>query len=122
MRSAPPNAIGWTKSAEWEEAGPDLAQTLVDAGVTSTIIDLPSIAGLGGAAYLTCYTSPLTGLPVTVLCLPVRYDVDLFGEHYRYFEGTDEAAARQMDWPTLYGQMRDLLAEHHSVRTLTHDQ
>lgn len=110
-----PNNIGLTALRTWDSSytsSPPLIDQMTASGVAHTVHQLPQIVGMGGNAYLLCYTSPKTSTPVTVLVVPHRSDVDQFAEDYFYFEGMDESAAVAGDfearWAELYDLARDM--------------
>ena len=100
-RTFPPNPWGLTHYNTWGDldASPPLESQLQRAGVPYDQGDIPHLLGLAGCAYLVFYTSTRTGLPVTVLCIPHRSDIDTWSVEYFYFEGMARAAAlRDENW------------------------
>lgn len=85
-----------------------LADQLEKQSVPYTTTGLPRIVGTGGAATLIHYISPATGKPVTVLCVPLRIEIDCCGERYYYFIGMDRESSRRHDWIQIYESCKDL--------------
>jgi hypothetical protein len=110
---AAPNDFGLTGIGEWDGMldARTLHQQLDAQGVTSERVALPQIVGMGGSAELLFYTSPRSGQPVTVLCVPHRYDVDGFAETYYYFEGMGRAEALAGDWEVAWAERYDRAEE-----------
>lgn len=109
MKVLPDNPHGLTYTAHWTDlaSGSPLADQLDAAGVAYERRDVPTIVGMAGCAYTLTYPSArLDGRPVTVLCIPTRYDVDAWAETYWYAVGMDQAAAHLADWTAAYDWTR----------------
>jgi len=110
MENAPENTIGLTKIGGWEDMSSHqpLTDQLDAAAIAYTRSEIPTIVGMGGPAYTVFYASPKTGNAVTVLCVPVRYEVDGFAEDYYYFEGMAPEAVGADGWTNTYDECRRL--------------
>jgi len=108
------NDFGLTQIGQWTDyqSSPPLDEQLTQRGIEFDRADIPHLVGMGGCAYLIFYCSPNSGKPVTVLCVPVRADIDSFYEDYWYFEGMsrEQALADEQIWLTRYDLCRALLA------------
>lgn len=104
------NTIGLKQSKSWSDMSTDapLVDQLDQQQIAHVEIVIPNLVGLGGSAYLCEYTSPATGKAVTVLCVPIRYEIDGFAEDYYYFEGLALDDAQALDWIDLYDACREL--------------
>jgi len=102
------NDIGLSQHVEIEIGAdqPALIDVLQRLDIPYETFKLENIVGMGGAAYLLWYTSRKTGKPVTVLCIPLQWDVDSFGEEYFYFEGLTKEEALQRDWIKVYDKAK----------------
>lgn len=112
MEQAPPNEIGFTRFAYWADGyGSTLEGRLEERKIPFTKAEIPHLIGMAGCAYLLFYQSPNTGLQVTVLCVPLRYDIDGFMEEYYAFEGKgrDEALQDEKWWLQAYDTCRKLM-------------
>jgi hypothetical protein len=114
MQTIEPNDIGLSLVATWSDlsaAGP-LVDQLDKAGVRYECQQIPHLLNWhGGESYLVFYDSPKTGKPTTVLCTPIRYDIDAFAEDYFYFVGMTQAAALEIGeagWLTRYDRCCEL--------------
>jgi hypothetical protein len=81
------NTLGCTAYAEWSSdfPGQPLADQLHQAGVAVERLETPHLGGWAGNAYLLLYTSPKTGQPMVVLCVPRMIAADAGAESYFYF-------------------------------------
>lgn len=111
----PPNKIGLTKFNYWSDMQPnkDLREQLQDRGIEFSEIPITHLVGMAGNAALVFYISPVSGKPVTVLAVPIRYEIDSFAEEYYIFEGmTKEQALRDEEWWLIaYDAARHLVRE-----------
>ena len=111
---APDNPFGMTRYAWWSDLAEiqsgtkPLRDQLTAQNVTFEEEQIPYIVGMAGTAALLFYTSPRTGQPVTVFCIPHRYDVDSWAEDYYYFEGLSKDEALAKDWSEVYDFARAL--------------
>ena len=107
MLPMPANDIGLSFYNGWTDlmAGDPQEAQLQAAGRHYEKIDITHIVGMGGCAYLLCYTS-LKGEPVTVLVVPLRGDIDSFAEDYYYFLGMtqEEATKDESAWLARYDE------------------
>jgi hypothetical protein len=110
---AAPNDFGLTKIGEWDGMldGKTLHQQLDAEGVGYERVALSQIVGMGGSAELVLYTSPRSGQPMTVLCVPHRADVDQFAETYYYFEGMPRQDTLAGDWEVAWAERYDQAEE-----------
>jgi hypothetical protein len=106
--------FGLTRVAECDYSSDPIETALGKQAIGFERRELPHIIGMGGNAWLLSYTSPKTGLPVTVLAVPHRYDVDDFTEEYFYFEGMAWSAALagdvDLEWAERYDRCKKALA------------
>jgi hypothetical protein len=88
----------------------------LERGVAFDHVEVPHLLTTIGACWLTCYISPLTGKPVTVLTVPDNGGGDDPGETYYYFEGMtrEQATENERWWLDNIDTMNELL--HASVR------
>lgn len=110
--NVPSNSFGLTKCMVWDDlasSSPQLLEQLEKAKVVFEKSELPHIVGMGGNAYLVSYVSPKTSLPVTVLCVPHRDDIDSWYEEYFYFEGLQKDSVSEDKWIDLYDECRTLV-------------
>lgn len=111
MTPAKPNTLGVTGTASWSDLsrGDPLADQLKKAEIQFDRIDVPHLVGMAGSAYLVCYVSPRSGKPMTVLCVPVRYEIDGWAEDYFYCEGMtrEQALADENHWLKVYNSRRE---------------
>jgi hypothetical protein len=102
--------FGLTRILVCDYSGDPIETALGKQGIPAARRELPGIVGMGGAAWLLGYLSPKTGLPVTVLAVPHRYDIDQFAEEYFYFEGLSWADALagdvDVEWARRYDRCR----------------
>ena len=113
MQPVADNEIGLTGFATVTDPRRDetLEAQLAAQRVEYTKINLPFLIGMGGDASLICYTSPKSGQPVTVLCVPLRPDIDSFAEDYYYFVGLgqdDALALSPDDWIARYDTAKEI--------------
>jgi len=95
------NTIGLTAWSGWTGylGGSPLEDQLREKDIPFEHVELPHLLTTVGACWLTFYTSPLRGKPVTVLTVPVTDGWDDPGEFYYYFEGmTRERALENENW------------------------
>jgi hypothetical protein len=115
--------FGLTRIVTCDYSSDPIETALDKQKVTFTRRELPNIVGMGGNAWLLNYTSPKTGLPVTVLVTPHRFDIDDFAETYYYFEDMDWAVATAGDvdttWTERYDRCREVDQAIH--RTVTEE-
>jgi hypothetical protein len=115
MLSFPPNDIGLTKYTGYSDFSSNgtLEDQLDKAGVKYIEALIPHLVGMAGEARLLFYTSPKTGSHVTVLVVPLRGDIDSFGEDYYYFEGVsmEDALRDESRWLNAYDVGRAMVKE-----------
>ena len=113
MWDVPENPIGLSKFAGWDDMcrGKPLLHQLEAAGIPYETVDIPHLVGMAGCARLVFYTSVATGKPITTLLVPLRGDIDSFGEEYYIWIGMTreqalESESRWLDW---YAEAREIV-------------
>jgi hypothetical protein len=93
------------------EFGEDLITQLGNSGVEYTTAEISHLVGRNGCAYLLFYYSRKLDCPMTVLCVPIRYDVDGFATDYYYFPGVDRDTALESEqrWVDAYETARKIV-------------
>jgi hypothetical protein len=108
--AAPENTIGLTHVAHAYDGHPGLRDQLREQGVAFSETEIPHLVGMAGCASLVFYLSPVDGAPITTLAVPIRADVDSFGESYYIFRGLtrEEALRDEQAWLDRYEACRQL--------------
>jgi hypothetical protein len=91
--------------------GTTLDGQLQKAGVPFEVIPVEHLVGVNARAELILYTSPKTGLPVAVLCIIDRYEIDVFAITYLYRDNTTREFALRKEnyWHDFYFQAMEFL-------------
>lgn len=113
MKTLPENSVGLKCFSYWCDFGKTLHEQLTEANIPYETVDIPHLIGMGGSAYFTFYRSPKTHKSITVLCIPIRYDIDGFAEEYYYFDqiSRDEALADEQYWLKVYRECKKLVRQ-----------